>query len=234
MAPFMLDAPKFLIAGHCRFGVENANLRARSDGRRDYFSYVRLALHLVTVEQPRWRNIVQYEVQLPDQLRGITNAVTHTLPVEGRRLVRRITDQKDIVDAPALGNQRSESIHRRADDFHVLRIDPLRELLLEPGTADDILVALARKEHVLPTAMPADPGNQRARPRRIAHHQRIVAALHLLRNRVRARPSHRSAHECVDDQPALFEPDVIQRNLQALAHRAAGAIAGQDEARANL
>ncbi|MNS65265.1 hypothetical protein D3C72_984210 [compost metagenome] len=105
-------------------GIAFADDQAKLLGHFGRLAYVRRALLLIGVEQPRAGDATLNQRQFPDETHGITNTLAHALSKKRRGHVRGISKKEDSLTAPFLENQRMETVGRRTPDVVVVDVQP--------------------------------------------------------------------------------------------------------------
>ena len=101
-----------LVARRRLGAVGHADHLAELHGELDRGTRRRQPLLFVAVEQRFSRSIGQNQVELPREVRGVTNAGAHALSRERRHEMRRVAGEQDAAGAPMLGVSGTERVDR--------------------------------------------------------------------------------------------------------------------------
>src|SRR5690242_15767392 len=159
---------------------------------------MRLALPLVGVEQGIRRVLAQDAVELPREIRRIANPSAHALTQKGRRLVAGVPGEEHPALAPDLGEQRVESVDRRAPELDAREIDEAADLPCDVLGLAESLRVFAGKKLDLPAAQASWSRNERRGPGR-------PAVLDASRGQL-----DRRLEQHIDHHPPLVEAKVLQ------------------------
>ena len=107
--------------------VEQADVTADGHRHVDDLLDVGAALGLIAVQQRFFRAARERRADLQDQVLDVADAVTQSLPEERRGLVGGVAGQEDAPVPPLVGDERMESVDRRADDLDLVGPEPRLE-----------------------------------------------------------------------------------------------------------
>ncbi|MNV15986.1 hypothetical protein D3C71_1067360 [compost metagenome] len=144
-------------------GIAFADDQAKLLGHFGRLAYVRRALLLIGVEQPRAGDATLNQRQLPDETHGITNSLAHALSKKRRGHVRGITKKEDSLTTPFLENQRMETVGRRTPDVVVVDVQPAGEQVPDRFWFGNFGGYFIGVDHELPAAVATRPYNVGAR-----------------------------------------------------------------------
>ena len=180
---------------------------------------MRLALLGVGFQHRRRSVAAQHQRQLPGEIDGIADAGRQALSEKRRRLMHGVAHQQDAARLPALRKQRVKAVHRRAPDFELRRIG-------EGGQNFEHVIAFAEGRRIfagqnldLPAPQRAGAWQERAGSRRPA----ILKTF--------CWPLGCGVVESIDHHPPFVEGEVVEADIELLAHEAVGAVAGDQIAR---
>jgi hypothetical protein len=191
---------------------------------------MRVTLGLIGVEDGRVRALPGDGGHFPRQIGDIAQAMAHALPEEGRGLMRGIARQKDIPHLPLMRHQPVEAIGRGAHDLMRHALHPWLDQRRDGFGLHHRTVILAGQQHELPAAMVAATGHHRGGAFGIAHHHRQALQIGSGRHAADRGEADRALDLGIDHQPGFLEIEIVERDAQGLAHRAARSVAGDHPA----
>ena len=127
-----------------RLWVELAEDLPQLHGQADHRLVLGLALGVDAVEEPFARHAAQHEVELPREVRGVTQTRAQPLAQERRGQVGGVTDQQHVPLAHLVGQHGAELVHRAAGQRTVLGPVPRLEQRPHPVRILEIRGLLVR------------------------------------------------------------------------------------------
>src|SRR5215472_772657 len=203
-----------------RLGVDHTT---QPDRKLDEFANVGRAFTLVSIEQARVRSTEKNVAQFPGEISSIADAGAHTLPEEGRSLVRGVAGKQEAPLAPLFRDGGMEGVDSGTLDLGLVRRDPPRQQLPDLGRLREGLGVLVRMNCDLPTPAVSGTANISRRPSRVAMLDAIVAEIGTV-----------AAEQGVDDEPALVKAEFVHSGANEAAHQRAGPVATDDISGANF
>eukprot|EP01022_Parablepharisma_sp_SALTPOND_P011067 TRINITY_DN1458_c0_g1_i1.p2 TRINITY_DN1458_c0_g1~~TRINITY_DN1458_c0_g1_i1.p2 ORF type:complete len:758 (+),score=206.27 TRINITY_DN1458_c0_g1_i1:4238-6511(+) len=169
----------------------------------------------IRIQQAGIGSVGHDQLQLPDQIGDIANALAHALAQERRLLVGSIAGDEDAAAVPLLGHQRVEAIAGLAPERGIFRRDPALEHAPGAFFRGHIFRIIAFQQRDLPTAMIARADHIAAWALRLAELNTGLGQL----------GQAAFIDQNIHDQPRLVEVQVFQFNPGGCAHIAGGAVA---------